>query len=94
MLLAGLVSQKKERAVVGDPGTKLQHNSTYAGVAKIFSVHDLPAFGFAAAASSRHFRLNFAAKISSRQFYSSPKSKISSRQYYSTRGSLIITRGR
>jgi len=43
MLLAGLVSQKKERAVVGDPGTKLQHNSMYAGVAKIFSVHDLPA---------------------------------------------------
>ena len=42
MLLAGLVSQKKERAVVGDPGTKLQHNSMYAGVAKIFSVHDLP----------------------------------------------------
>ena len=31
MLLAGLVSQKKERAVVGDPGTKLQHNSMYAG---------------------------------------------------------------
>ena len=41
MLLAGLVSQKKERAVVGE-GTKLQHNSMYAGVAKIFSVHDLP----------------------------------------------------